>query len=925
MNAQKGMASLLVALALTACAPKGEELYARAQQSLEKGDVRAAVIDLKSLVDDEPQNARARALLGLAFVEVGDVGAGEIEIRKAADLGADAAVLLVPQCTLQAAKGEFEAVLSGCDPNSAQGDDRVRLQIAQGRALLGQQRFPEARSQFEAALATQPDRMNAILGLAAVTDATDGLPAAKAVMEQAPESVRKQPRYWLTLGGIDARLGDLPAAEAAFQKAVDLGEGPQGSELYQALASLADTQMRNGKLDEAAKNADRLTKIAPQSTLGKQLSAQIAAAKGDVDKARTLLEEVVAANPENFDARLLLGVVNMQQGNLGQAEMHLSAVVANQPDNANAQRLLAELRARQESPEKSLEQLKPLLDQGSADPTLLAMGGRLSLASGDRTQALQYLAQATAQTAQRPSPQLQLEIANGFVAAGDLDRAIEVLEAMPKTGETASQREYLLLLALLRDGQKDKALSEGKALVDRSPKDAEARSLYGSVLTVAGQNDAARTQFNEALKLDPGHPRALASLARLDLKEGRPADAEKSFRRMLEANPKDVSAALGMAAAAGARGDLKEAEKWVQQVATDNPESAEAQLVLAQFYMGTREFDKALAVIDGAAKKAPNDAKLSNARGFVLLARNDVSGAIASFKQATAQAPKEYSYALNLAQARFRTGDAKGALDTLDVVLKAEPKFVPALALAAGISLQSKQVEKAAGYVERLRQVMPEAAGTYMLDGDVAMAQKRYRDALAFYRKAHALGANRQLVIAEYNAARLAGEQQPEKVLQDWVAAHPADGPAVVLLAEVLSGKGDRKGAIRLYETLLAKAPGDALILNNLAVLYQLEGNPKAVSMAEQAHKAAPKEPAIQDTYGWVLFQDGQTEHALELLEEAHRGMPENAEVQYHYAAALAKSGKAQEAIPLLQKAVRGSMPEDQKAAAQKLLQELKK
>ena len=181
---------------------------------------------------------------------------------------------------------------------------------------------------------------------------------------------------------------------------------------------------------------------------------------------------------------------------------------------------------------------------------------------------------------------------------------------------------------------------------------------------------------------------------------------------MLEADPKNLLGTLGMAVAASAQGNQKEAEKWLQKAAADHPDSVDAQLALAQFYLGTRDFGKAHAVIDAAGKKWPDNAAISNARGLAQMGANDVPGAIASFKQATEQAPKAYGYALNLARAHLVNRDLNGALDVLNGVLKAEPKFVPALALAAAASLQAGQVEKAAGYVERLRQAAPDAPGT---------------------------------------------------------------------------------------------------------------------------------------------------------------------------------------------------------------------
>ena len=63
--------TLAVVVTLAGCGPKGEQLYARAEKSLAAGDSRYAVIDLKSLLQDEPQNASARTLLGTRLVDSG--------------------------------------------------------------------------------------------------------------------------------------------------------------------------------------------------------------------------------------------------------------------------------------------------------------------------------------------------------------------------------------------------------------------------------------------------------------------------------------------------------------------------------------------------------------------------------------------------------------------------------------------------------------------------------------------------------------------------------------------------------------------------------------------------------------------------------------------------------------------------------------
>ena len=62
------------------------------------------------------------------------------------------------------------------------------------------------------------------------------------------------------------------------------------------------------------------------------------------------------------------------------------------------------------------------------------------------------------------------------------------------------------------------------------------------------------------------------------------------------------------------------------------------------------------------------------------------------------------------------------------------------------------------------------------------------------------------------------------------------------------------------YEKLLAVSPNWALALNNLAVLYSenLGQLDKAYDLAKKASEAAPNEPHIADTLGWIEFKRRQ-------------------------------------------------------------------
>lgn len=922
----KRMVLLAVVTALAACSPRGEKLLERAEGSLARGEYRAAMIDLQNYLSDHPENAGARAQLGLALLELGDVNGAEAEIRKARELGAGDEQLKVPECRLLASRSAFERIIKECVVGSGDAATDGEMLIVRGGALLGLGRNDEAAETYRAAVSAQPERLAAYQGLAVATLATGGAAAARQVMASAPDAVKEQARYWTALGGLELRAQDLAGAEKAFQTAVErTAKGdPDDLDRLTALAGLTEVQLRQGDTKAAAATSQQLLEAAPKAPLAKILRAQAVAGAGDLAQARTLLEEVVSQWPEDSESRVLLGLVNFQLGNLGQAEMHLANVVSRQPDNVRAQRLLAEIRSRLLTPEEALEALKRSLVKADNDPALLALASQLSLQSGDREAALAYLAQVGASDVAK-TPAGQIELAGGYLMAGELDRAVELLEAIPEAqDETGIRRDTLLMTALLRQGKTSEAVSRAEALVARNPDSVASLNLAGAVYAAVGRTDDARQQFEAITRINPDDAGAQVSLARLDLLAGKPDAAAQRFQKVLDKDGTNLIATLGMSAASAAKQDAEGAERWLLKAREDHPQSLETRLALAQFYLGRRDFDEARKMAEEAVKLSPEDAAAANALGLAQLGAGDSAGALDSFSRAVRLAPRAYGYSLNKARAHVQRREPGPALDTVDAVLKESPGFVPALALGASMALQFGQVERAAGYIERLRLAAPQSPIVPRLEGDLAMAQKRYKDAVADYAKAADASSDTALVVAQFNAARLAGLANPQKVLESWLVQQPQDVPARIALAEYLGASGATERAIAEYEGALKALPGNAILLNNLAVQYQKQGDARALATAEQAYSAAPDNPAIQDTYGWLLVETGSLDKGLQLLRRSAKTLANVPEAQFHLGVALAKKGETAEARRLLEQVVAGPATDDIKNEARRVLGTLK-
>jgi predicted Zn-dependent protease len=90
---------------------------------------------------------------------------------------------------------------------------------------------------------------------------------------------------------------------------------------------------------------------------------------------------------------------------------------------------------------------------------------------------------------------------------------------------------------------------------------------------------------------------------------------------------------------------------------------------------------------------------------------------------------------------------------------------------------------------------------------------------------------------------------------------------------------------------MLQKAPNNPVLLNNLAWAYQQVKDPRALKTAERALAGAEGSPAILDTLGNILVEQGDYKRGVGYLQTAVAKSPADANIRFHLAQALARSG----------------------------------
>jgi Flp pilus assembly protein TadD len=160
-------------------------------------------------------------------------------------------------------------------------------------------------------------------------------------------------------------------------------------------------------------------------------------------------------------------------------------------------------------------------------------------------------------------------------------------------------------------------------------------------------------------------------------------------------------------------------------------------------------------------------------------------------------------------------------------------------------------------------------------------------------------------------------------LLQGWLDKHGDDMVATEQMSEINIATGKFDEATKGLERLLKQKPHDPVALNNLAWVYQQQGNDaKAQALARQAYVLAPG-PQTADTLGWILTSSGNAKSGVVLLRQASSEGTSDPRILYHYAVALKDSGDRNEAKKQLETVVANQSAFKEKVLAQKLLEDL--
>jgi len=909
--------ALTLAIGLCGTSALASESADKARAFFDKGELRAATIELKNALQKDPNDADARLLLGKLYLDSGNGAAAEKELRRAIDLGSDASLWRLDLVEALILQGKFDEAMQRLDAAGKLSDaDTVRSLVLRGNAAVGREQPDEARDYYQRALDIDPADQDAGVALLRLTlrgdDKDAAAKAADAFLARFPENAEAL----LMRAELHRAAGENTQALELFDRALKTDPRNIVARLGRATALIGLKD-----LDGARNELAKVDETQPNIPMTSYLRGVIAFQEKDWRQAAEQLDRVLSAAPGHLQSQLLLGIIRYSEGQLETADELLSSVIRAAPGNVQARKVLAATRIKMREPERAVEALEPISQEG--DPQTLALLGSAYMLKGDLERGQEWLNRAVEDAPDVAA--LRTQLALTLLAGGQTDKAIDELQTAVDLGQDILQADVLLVLAHLKNKEFEQALEASKNLEQRHADSPIPYNLTGLALMAKGDFPAARELFEKALSVNPQFATAEINLARIDV-AGKDLDgAQRRYERVLKTNPSHLGALLGLAALAEQRGDADALVAALGRAQEANPEATQPGLLLTRFYITRGDYPKALTVANDLARRFPDNDPVMQMLARAQTLGGEAPSAIRTFDQLLAKNPKDPQLHYLAGGARWKDKDFAGAQLSFRSALELKPDFLEAQVALASVSLDAGDTASAMTAAKALQTGFPDSAVGYRVEASIHTARREPMKAAEALKEAYSRQKSGALARQLAESLRQAGQtNEAVETLKGWIADNPKDLDTQAMLALLLQQTGRPQEAIALYEQVMGQATKkNALLLNNLAWLYHQAGDARAQAVAKEAYDLAPSRPEIADTYGWILYNTGQKEDGLRILQQAYLAVPTQTEIGYHVAVALEGLGRNDESIQVLRKILRESPNSEQAADAAKLLKKL--
>jgi len=670
--------------------------------------------------------------------------------------------------------------------------------------------------------------------------------------------------------------GDLDKAAAEYRSAISQG-----------LQQIGDLRVARSETSVGLALLDRAVQIDPSNSAAKLDLAAARLQSGDIQAAKTAVEEVLRQNPNDARALVFAGKLYFEQGDYARAAEQLEPALHLQPSFEVAYTLaLADLAQKKPVPAGIL--FDEMLASSKPDASMRVLIGIAYRETEYFDQAITHFAKAADIDPEKQNIHSALGITRYLQGPehDDEARKLFLTELSLNPGDYASC--YYLGLISARSRQPAAAIEWLQKAVNAEPTSLDANAALGKALFGQGQFSDAAASFRRAIASVPSdqlaaplaetHEWLAKSLEKLGQSDKAREESEKA--KTLQAKLQAVSSeAVPFAASRDIQQVLRGESKPAAPLSAKESEyTREVSTLLGEAYHNlgvidarAARFGEAAGEFEQAAQFNPSIERLDRNWGLAAFRATRYDKAIGPLARELRKHPQDSAVRQMLGLSYYMTDKFRESAETFRPMLDGLPDN-PGILYAAGVSFV-KSGDSVAGQrlLARVLQSSDSSPELHVVIAQAYSDQSKFTEALDEYQKA--------------------------------LAMNPKIGDAYAGMGMVYFKQGRLDDAVGEFRKELVQNPDSTLAKYQIAYIF-LQQNRVADAMQLLAD-VLRKNPDHADAHyqmGKALLETGDAPAAIQHLETSIRLQPSQAYVYYQVSLAYRRVGRIADADSALQK-----------------------
>lgn len=738
----------------------------------------------------------------------------------------------------------------------------------------------------------------------------------------------------MAMGNMHIEQGNLGAAYAQFLRVAE-----QYPDAFEARRTLAELAFVDGSWDEFARHGSAVVDMRPEDVrvqvidLGLKYREAVLAEDSPARQALTAPAEAILSDlPDSQILNNLLLDSYMRDNKLNDALVRMDVLIAQKPENRQLYTRRLALLAQMQDADGLETQLREMVELFPGDNEIQGMVLRFYISQQRLDDAEAFLREISDPADEDPG--LFLSLINFVAQTGGQDAARAEIERAIEVNPNPNRFRGMLALMNFQAGEQEQAIADMETiLADADPaldETQEIKIILARMLAGTGNQVGARRLVEEVLSQNASSVEALKMQASWQLQADEVDEAIANLRIALDTAPEDVQAMNLMYEAYARLGNSDLAREFLAQAVQASGNAPEPSLRYARLLIEEERYLPAEDVLLPALRQASGNIELLDMLGQLYLRMEDIPRAtqvIETLKRVNTEQARTVANGLQ-AQVLSRQGGTEEALAYLESLASGEDAGLRERLALLRARLQVGKTDEALTMAQELAAQNPDditfkqvLAGAQAANGDLTGAEVSLREVTA--------AAPAQAEQAWLQLARIAARQgdvaKADAIVDEAIEATGRSANIMWAKAGMLEREADIDGAIAIYEELYAQNSSSLVVANNLAsLLSTYRDDPESLERAWVVGRRlqGTDNPALQDTYGWLLFRRGQFEEALPYLESAAAAL-EDPIVEAHLGFAYVALERNEEALVQMQKAVDMAGPADTRARIEEARSEI--